>query len=45
MTEAPNTNRAYIVGEPKPQADKLPKADAKRIAEAVARVAKYIRND
>lgn len=33
----------YVVGKPKPNADKLPKADAKRIAEAIARTAKYVK--
>lgn len=36
-------NVVYIVGKQKPDADKKPKADAKRIAEAVARTAKYIK--
>lgn len=35
----------YIVGKQKPEADKQPKADAKRIAEAVSRTAKYIKNN
>lgn len=33
----------YVVGKQKPCADKLPKADAKRIAEAIARTAKYVK--
>ena len=33
----------YVVGKQKPDADKQPKADAKRIADAVARTAKYIK--
>jgi hypothetical protein len=33
----------YVVGKQKPEADKQPKADAKRIAEAVARTAKYVK--
>lgn len=33
----------YVVGKQKPDADKLPKADAKRIAEAIARTAKYVK--
>ena len=40
---APATGFAYIFGREKPGADKLPKADAKRIAEAIANVAPYIR--
>ena len=35
----------YIVGKQEPEADKQPKADAKRIAEAVSRTAKYIKNN
>lgn len=35
----------YIVGKQKSEADKQPKADAKRIAEAVLRTAKYIKNN
>lgn len=34
-------NHVYIVGKQKSDADKLPKADAKRIAEAVAHVSQY----
>lgn len=33
----------YVVGNQKPEAEKQPKADAKRIAEAVARTAKYVK--
>lgn len=33
----------YVVGKQKPDANKQPKADAKRIADAVARTAKYIK--
>lgn len=33
----------YVVGKQKPEAEKQPKADAKRIAEAVSRTAKYIK--
>lgn len=33
----------YVVGKQKPEADRQPKADAKRIAEAVSRTAKYIK--
>lgn len=33
----------YVVGKQRPEADKLPKADAKRIAEAVERTAKYVK--
>ena len=42
MTAATN-KVVYVVGKQKPGADKLPKADAKRIADAVARTAKYIK--
>jgi hypothetical protein len=42
MTAATN-KVVYVVGKQKPDADKLPKADAKQIAEAVARVARYIK--
>jgi hypothetical protein len=34
----------YVVGKQKPQADKQEKSNAKRIAEAVARTAKYIKS-
>lgn len=33
----------YVVGKQKPDTDRQPKADAKRIAEAVARTAKYVK--
>lgn len=33
----------YVVGKQKPEAAKQPKADAQRIAEAVARTAKYVK--
>lgn len=33
----------YVVGKQKPDVNNQPKADAKRIAEAVARTAKYLR--
>ena len=33
----------YVVGKQKPQADKQEKSNAKRIAEAVARTAKYVK--
>lgn len=33
----------YVVGKQKPDANNQPKADAKRIAEAVARTAKYVK--
>lgn len=33
----------YVVGKQKPETDRQPKADAKRIAEAVSRTAKYIK--
>lgn len=33
----------YVVGKQKPEADKQPRADAKRIDEAVERTAKYIK--
>ena len=34
----------YVVGKQKPQADKQEKSNAKRIAEAVARTAKYVKS-
>ncbi len=34
-------NGVYVVGKKKPNADNQPKADARRIAEAVARTSKY----
>ncbi len=38
------TNKSvYVVGNKKPDAEKQPKADAKRIAEAVERTARYIK--
>lgn len=43
MTATTNNNLVYVVGKQKPEADKQPKADAKRIAEAVARTAKYVK--
>ena len=42
MTSA-KTNCVYIFGKQKPDANKQPKADAKRIAEAIERTKKYIR--
>ena len=33
----------YVVGKQKPEADKQQKSNAKRIAEAVARTAKYVK--
>lgn len=33
----------YVVGKQKPEAESQPKADAKRIAEAVARTAQYVK--
>ena len=42
MTTTTSTG-AYIFGKEKPNADKQPKADAKRIAEAIERTKKYIR--
>ena len=41
MTAA-NTNNVYIFGKQKPDADKQPKADAIRIAEAAKRIKKYM---
>lgn len=40
MTATVN-NGVYVVGKQKPDAEKQPKADAKRIAEAVKRTAAY----
>jgi hypothetical protein len=40
MTAITN-NGVYVFGKLKPNADKQPKADAKRIAEAKERTAKY----